>query len=991
VRRRVVRRSAIAWALGAWLSGLGGPDAAIGATFPAGFQESSVVSGLSSPTAVRFAGDGRVFVAEKSGIVKVFDSLTDATPTTFADLRTQVYDYWDRGLLGLELHPGFPATPYVYVLYTLDKNPANPASPIPTWNDACPTPPGPTTDGCVAAGRLSRLTASGNTMVPGSEQVLLGLRDDGSGQAWCQQFPSHSIGSIVFGSDGALFVSSGDGASFNTEDYGQLGGTLPNATTPLVPRNVCGDPPGGVGGAMTPPGAEGGALRSQSPRRSAGPVLLNGTILRVDADTGAALADNPLYASPDENARRIVAYGLRNPFRIATRPGTGEIWIGDVGYTAWEEVNRILDPRAAPRNFGWPCYEGVGRHAGYDNRNLASCESLYAAGTATAPHHAYGHVGSSSIAGLAFYDGGAYPPSYQGALFFTDYNRKLIFVMLRGGNGVPDPAAVTTFASGLSGGAVELVRGPGGDIFYVDYDGGRLQRITYGAPSASFTATPGFGPVPLAVQFDGTASSGLGLGYAWDLDGDGQFDDATGTRPTWTYTSPGSYATRLRVTDAQGATSTAGPIVVSASNTPPVPVISAPSAAVRWRVGEVLAFAGGASDAQDGVLPAARLSWRLVMQHCPSDCHEHVIQDFPGVASGSFAAPDHEYPSHLELRLTATDSGGLSSVASVSLHPATVDLTFVTDPPGLLVSFGPASGPTPFTRTVIVGSGHSLAAPGTQAARGLVQTFHAWSDGGAASHQIVAPAAPDTYLARYRAHAELGVEQGSATSAPTIGQPLAFLVTVVNAGPNPAPSVVLTDVLPQGTRFASAAGDGWSCQEAAGDVSCTMAELPVGQAPPVTVTVLAPAERAEVVNVANVRSDLTDTNPDDDAAELRVVVGLLRFHTLTPCRLLDTRETGSPLQPGAPRSLRPAGRCGIPPTARALSLNVTATEPTAAGDLRLVPSGVAPSTSTLNFGPGQTRAAQAIAALGASGELQVHTGQATGQVHLVLDVNGYFE
>ena len=215
----------------------GGVRPAGAATFPPGFQETTILTGLSRPTAVTFAADGRVFVAEKSGLVKVFDSFADTTPTTFADLRPEVYDYWDRGLLGLELHPGFPATPYVYVLYTLDKNPANPASSIPTWGDTCPAVPGATTDGCVASARLSRLSASGNVMVPGSEQVLLGLLDDGGGQAWCQQFPSHSIGSLAFGSDGALYVSSGDGASFNTEDYGQLGGTLPNTTTPLVPRN----------------------------------------------------------------------------------------------------------------------------------------------------------------------------------------------------------------------------------------------------------------------------------------------------------------------------------------------------------------------------------------------------------------------------------------------------------------------------------------------------------------------------------------------------------------------------------------------------------------------------------------------------------------------------------------------------------------------------------------------------------------------------------
>src|SRR6185436_188719 len=117
--------------------------------------------GLAFPTAVRFSPDGRVFVALQSGVIKVFDSLSDTTPTVFADLSNEVDHYWDRGLLGLALDPNFPTTPIVYALYTYD---AGPGQNPPVWNDACPNPPGPTTDGCVVTARLSRLTASGDTM-----------------------------------------------------------------------------------------------------------------------------------------------------------------------------------------------------------------------------------------------------------------------------------------------------------------------------------------------------------------------------------------------------------------------------------------------------------------------------------------------------------------------------------------------------------------------------------------------------------------------------------------------------------------------------------------------------------------------------------------------------------------------------------------------------------------------------------------------------------
>ena len=90
------------------------------ATLLPGFQEEVALSGLTNPTNVEFSQDGRVFVAEKSGLIKVFDDLSDTTPTTFADLRTNVYNFWDRGLLGLALAPNFPADPHVYVLYAHD-------------------------------------------------------------------------------------------------------------------------------------------------------------------------------------------------------------------------------------------------------------------------------------------------------------------------------------------------------------------------------------------------------------------------------------------------------------------------------------------------------------------------------------------------------------------------------------------------------------------------------------------------------------------------------------------------------------------------------------------------------------------------------------------------------------------------------------------------------------------------------------------------------
>jgi glucose/arabinose dehydrogenase/PKD repeat protein len=735
------------------------------ARYPQGFTERVVFSGLTNPTVVRFASDGRVFVAEKSGLIKVFDSLSDTQPDVFADLRTQVHNFWDRGLLGLALDPDFPADPYVYALYAHD---AAIGGTAPRWgtpgatSDNCPTPPGATGDGCVVSGRLSRLTASGNSMV-GPEQVLI--------EDWCQQYPSHSIGALDFGPDGALYVSGGDGASFNFVDYGQDGS----------PVNPCGDPPGGVGAVLTPPTAEGGALRSQDLRTFADPTSLDGALLRVDPATGAGLPDNPNGGSLDPNARRIVAYGLRNPFRLGVRPGTGEVWVGDVGWNTWEEIQRLQNPTAAVVNFGWPCYEGTARQSGYDSANLSICENLYAAGASAvqAPLFAWNHsslvvpgetcpTGSSSAAGIAFAPANStYPSEYHGALFFADYSRDCIWAMLPT-NGVPDPTRIRTFAAPTPvtdpptpdplgrANPVYLQFGPGGDLYFADFDSGTIRQVSYTsanqAPTAVATATPTTGTAPLTVQFDGSDSSDPDAGdtvtYAWDLDGDGQHDDSTSATPGYTYTSQGVYTASLRVTDSHGATGSAT-VTISVGNTAPTATITSPTLGTTWRVGDLIRFAGGANDPQDGPLPASALSWSLILHHCPSNCHTHPVTTFDGIAGGDFTTFDHEYPSHLELRLTATDSGGLTDTESIQLDPRAVTLTLNSSPGGFALSFDSAVVPTPFTKTVIEGSQHTISAALTQTKAKKTWAFRSWSDGGGPSHDIVANSTT-TYTATYK-------------------------------------------------------------------------------------------------------------------------------------------------------------------------------------------------------------------------------------------------
>ena len=180
--------------------------------------------------------------------------------------------------------------------------------------------------------------------------------------------------------------------------------------------------------------------------------MLGGAVLRVDPETGAALPTNPNFGHSNANARRIIAYGFRNPFRIAARPGTNEIWVGDVGWSSWEEINRIQNPTAGVLNFGWPCYEGSGPQGQYDAANLSLCETLYAQGgsAVATPMYTYKHTASvvpvtgarpevPRSRGSPSTTAGNYPASYSGALFFADYSRCCIWAMLNP-PGTPPPA-----------------------------------------------------------------------------------------------------------------------------------------------------------------------------------------------------------------------------------------------------------------------------------------------------------------------------------------------------------------------------------------------------------------------------------------------------------------------------------------------------------------------------------------------------------------------
>jgi len=454
------------------------------------FALETVASGLNQPTAFDWTSDDkRMFIAQKNGVVRVLNNGT-LLSTPFIDISGQVNDTRDRGLLGIAVHPDFGKATnpknYVYLLYTYDPPETNPNNPK---NNPNSTLDNPDQIGNRTA-RLIRVEADPNTnyttAIAGSEVVLLGtngtweniIRPDGNstnvslgyapsgilnkdtGKPFTslqdylnnqgkvqnvQNFiandsESHSVGSVRFGTDGSLFVSLGDGTSYNGRD----------------PR----------------------AIRVQDVNN------LSGKILRIDAITGQGLSSNPFYnGDPNSNSSKVYNLGLRNPFRFTIDKNTNTPVIGDVGFFLYEEVN-IGKPGA---NFGWPFYEG-----GLDaNGNIVSlkqpsyssldaAKDFYSSGTTvTAPAYTYQHTDSNSIVLGDFYTGDTFPEIYQGALFVGDFSQGTIDALTFDSQG--KFVSVKRFASQADrpnlGVTAQISTGKDGNLYYANLTGGEIARF----------------------------------------------------------------------------------------------------------------------------------------------------------------------------------------------------------------------------------------------------------------------------------------------------------------------------------------------------------------------------------------------------------------------------------------------------------------------------------------------------------------------------------
>jgi glucose/arabinose dehydrogenase len=540
--------------------------------------------------------------------------------------------------------------------------------------------------------RASRFTASADLSgtVPGSEFVVYQDPDDANAE--------HHGGALNFGSDGKLYVTTGE--HFTAADAQSLA----------------------------------------SPR---------GKLLRFNPD-GTVPTDNPFYDGAGPNVDAIWALGLRNPFRAFFDAPTGRLYIGDVGGNDYSVAQEEVNIGARGANYGWPTCEGF------------SCAGNPAY---TSPLYAYPHNGrDASITGGFIYRGSQFPAEYQGNYFFADYAQNWIKRLALDAAG--NVAGVFSFEppdgtlDGPYGDIVDLCQGPDGALYYVDLGYSdttgetgvsKIRRIRFVSsnqpPLAVASAQPSEGLAPLAVAFSSAGTTdpeGDALTYSWTF---GDSTTSTEANPAHTYARNGPYFARLEVSD--GFTSTLSPPIAISVGNRPVPAIFAPSDGALFRAGDVIAFSGDATDAEDGALPAAAFTWSIDFLH-----EDHVHPGLPqsGVKAGTFTIPTsgHDFSGNTRYRiaLTVVDSDGLQGSRSVLVFPRKVNLTFDSVANGLLLKLDGIPYAVPFLHDTLVNFTHLVEAP-DQILGQDAYTFAAWSDGGAQQHSIVVPASDQSYLASY--------------------------------------------------------------------------------------------------------------------------------------------------------------------------------------------------------------------------------------------------
>ena len=686
-------------------------------TLPDGFAEKLYGSGLTNPTSMAFAPDPcpssgtpvhRLFVCEQAGTVRAFrNGVLQAKP--FLSVKTETCD--ERGLSGIVFDPNFATNHYVYVYYTIF---ASSDSSLPTHN------------------RLSRFTAdpaNPDVALAGSETPIMEM--DTLNPNAC----IHNGGAMHFGPDGRLYIAVGNnGVGAHSQDYGTVLGKILRINP--VPEN-----PDGTNPDSTFP------------------------------------TDNPFYQTTTGKNRAIYILGLRNPFTFNFQPGTGRMFIDDVGEATCERIFEGVKGG----NCGWPVFE---------------CPANPPIPGLINPIFAYQHnpgftVHGCAITGGAFYNPAprcsgdppsGFPSSYLGQYFFLDLCAGWIYTLDPNQIDVtstfqfPCPLChkISLFAQGIHGsgsgdeGATYLTVGPDADLYYISRVDGTVYQIRY---PASLAPTIGTQPTNQLVgqgspaTFTVAASGVAPLSYQWQR---GTTNIVGANSPTYTLSNP-QVATdngatfRCVVTNAFGTATSQSATLTVISQQPPTPTITTPAPNTYFKAGDVISFAGSATDPQSGTIPATGLTWTILLEvHALSDPN-HFSQPFfgptSGIANGTVTIPTSgrtDPDIWGRIFLTAKDSFGLSqttfrdiflqhSQLSVTTSPAVFLATNV--PLKIRLDGLPKNVPYPFWSVVNLTRNIGVDTP--QVLNGLTYDFYSWSDGGARFHNISAPPTSTSYVANF--------------------------------------------------------------------------------------------------------------------------------------------------------------------------------------------------------------------------------------------------
>ncbi|WP_159451396.1 PQQ-dependent sugar dehydrogenase [Demequina sp. NBRC 110054] len=482
----------------------------------------------------------------------------------------------------------------------------------------------------------------------------------------------------------------------------------------------------------------------------------SGSVIRVEPD-GDVPPDNPFADGAGGINPYIWAWGLRNPFRASWDIETNRFFIGEVGGNdipeSWEDIHIAkYDDEYKGLDYGWPGCEGPYPYTDYPDCTITD-------GSAAEPIFSYQHVqdggtGNASLTGGFVYRGNQFPSEWQGVYFYGDYTRHFIRYLTFDDTGEVVTGDYdfkpSTEMPGSTTTVVSIVEGTDGALYYNNIYLGQIRRIVYEGGNqapviSSATADVTDGPGPLTVNFDAAATDveGDDLTYTWYF-GDGE--TATGASVQHTYTVEGPYDAYVSVSD-NGHTVVSDAMRIQVGVAPTV-TITSPTDGDLFRAGDVITVEGIATD--DGALSEDDYEWTVQFGH---DNHFHPGDAIDNGTSGSFEVPTsgHDYSNETWYRvtLTVTDELGLVGTDTVEVYPDKVDVTFATEPEGLVLQLDSSSHTAPFVHDTLIDFEHEISAVTPQCLGEDQYVFTGWSDGGDATHTVTVPDSDTTLTATF--------------------------------------------------------------------------------------------------------------------------------------------------------------------------------------------------------------------------------------------------